>query len=97
MSSVTWVPGLALPIGEDDVLDYEFGFSAWLAGDTIAAVEVIGTGLTAAERSHDTTTVEVRVSEAEANSKLVVKITTAGGQVASFATYFNPEPTTCAC
>jgi hypothetical protein len=94
MSSIAWVPGLALPIG-DATLDYTFNFATWLESDTIATATVEGTGLTASAGTPTATAVVVRVSAAEANSKLVLTITTVTGQSQSFATYFNPEPSTC--
>lgn len=65
------------------VLDYQFDWSAWLAGDTIATHTVTATaGLTVGAHSHTNTAVTVWLEDGTANQRYTVTchIVTAGGR-----------------
>lgn len=95
MPVTPWAPGLVLPQGENDILDYTLGFARWFADDAIATASAEGTGLTVDVVETLSPNVKVRVSAAAANSSMTLRITTASGQRADFTTYFNPQRATC--
>ena len=95
MASVPWVPGLTLPQGENDVLDYTFDFARWLDGDAISSATVDGEGLTATVQETTAASVRVRVSAAAPNSVLRLSVDLASGMRSSFTTFFNPVRSTC--
>jgi hypothetical protein len=71
------------PKDPDSVLDYQFDWSAWLGGDTIASVTFsVNNGLTEDSSSNDDTSATIWLSGGESGQtyKVVCSITTSGGR-----------------
>ena len=76
----------------DDVLDFTFDWSTWLAGDTISSDTVtVATGLTKDSDSNDTDSVTVWVSGGTNGQsyKVTSQIVTAGGRTKTASIIIN--------
>jgi len=82
-TTITWHSGIMAPKDPDAEVDFQFDFTDWLNGDTIATIDVDGGGLTVGTNSTDGSVVTFWLSGGTAGTSYTVRvrITTAAGRI----------------